>query len=510
MRSPNASFRTRLTLRFTALMAVVFLIVGLAAVALFRRTLTTQLDGALLRLAAIEASAVSDPSRAELHFHEGTFDPPLNAGVGELTRYAEIRDTTGRVLLRSSSLGSRDLPMSPRALSAMQRNNLLVASMPWAGGALRTLYYPLAPAGAVPPGAFLQIAAPLAPVDAVLSVLVQVLVGLGLLATATTFVGGWALTTRAIRPAREIAEQAEAVSAGSLGARLHAHADAVEYHRLVAVLNAMLARLEAAFEAQRRFVGDASHEIRHPLAVLRAGLELALRRQRSDHEYRAALANAVCEVERVSTLADGLLLLARSDAGVLHPRRAPHDIGVIVASAARRAQLLADERDVRITLCGSPVDGHGSPQPGPVSADVDPELIARALDNLLGNAVKFSPGGTTVRIEIEPLDGYVAVHVIDHGPGVSPANRTRLFERFFREEPDRRTDAGAGLGLAIAQGIAAAHGGVITYTAVEPSGSRFTLRFPALQAPYQDAEAQAEPSLKNSSEFDHAGFTVGD
>ena len=479
----TGSFRVRLTLRFTALMAALFILVGVVAVALLRQLLTSEFDGTLVRLAAIEASALSDAhSPSELHFHEGTFDPPRSEGLVELVRYAEIRRPDGGVVVRSRSLGVRDLPFQAPDLSTARKDQIVVGTVRWNEQVLRAVVYPLAPFGAVGEGYVLQVAASSEPVTRVLAVLVRFLVGLGMSATVLTFVGGWVLAARAIRPAREIAEQAEAITAGSLAARIHAHADASEYQRLVAVLNAMLERLEAAFDAQRRFVADASHEIRHPLAVLRAGLELALRRERATAEYRDALADGLAQAERVSVLAEDLLLLARSDAGVLQPRREPCEMWAVVRAACGRSRLVAEVRDVRVEVVASKVSGAISSEDDerrePVAATVDVALVDRALDILLDNAIKFSPSGGAVQIELEHDARAVCLHVIDAGAGVAPEHQSRLFDRFFRGDAARVTGSGAGLGLAIARGIAEAHGGTVAYEPGSLGGSRFTLRLP--------------------------------
>lgn len=484
------SFRARLAGRFAALMTVVFTLGALAAVALLRQALVGQLDATLLRLGAIEAATLLDAPADQMRFHEGVFDPPMGEGreLARLVRYAQIWGLDGRSVLRSRSLGPRDLPLAPGALTAAARDDVVTTGTAWKAGALRTVYLPLARLGPGHERHVLQVAAPLAPVYEVLRAMAWALAGLGAAATALTLVGGWALAGRAIRPAREVAEQAEAITAGSLGARIHAEADAVEYDRLVAVLNAMLARLEAAFEAQRRFVADASHEIRHPLAALRAGLELALRRERSAADYRAALAEGVAQVDRVTDLATGLLLLARSDAGVLQPRRVPTDVRTLAAAACRRASLVGEVRGVRV-VCGTVPDGSVARSAlvgvgaGDMVAVVDPTLVGRALDNLLDNAVRASPDAGTVRVQVTRDADAVLVQVADDGPGVAPAHRARLFERFFRADPARASDGGAGLGLAIVKGIAEAHGGTVAYTPGGQRGSVFVLRLPAVSVP---------------------------
>lgn len=463
----TGSFRLRLAVRFTALMAATFLIAGLAAVTTLRRVLTAQFDGTLLRLAAIEASAVSDSPDSAVHFHEGVFSAQSRESLIELARYAEIWRADGTPLVRSQSLGLRDLPGSLDAFAAARNGEVVEVTLNWEGTAIRSVYYPLALVRPVQKGHILQIAAPLQPVSDVLATFVRFLLGLGFVATALTFVGGWALATHAVRPAREIAEQAEAITAGSLGARIRARVTATEYERLVAVLNGMLGRIEAAFEGQRRFVADASHEIRHPLTVLRAALDLALRRDRSVPEYRAAIQDAIDQADRVSALAEGLLTLARADAGVLNPHREPHDLGVVVMAASQRMELVARNRNV-----------HLKARVEPVTVSLDSALVGRALDNLIDNALRFTPVGSTVSLAVELRQGTACVHVADVGPGVSHEQQPQLFERFFRGDLSRGAEGGAGLGLAIAKGIAAAHGGTVTYSPNLPTGSVFTLCLP--------------------------------
>ena len=463
----TGSFRARLAVRFTALIAATLLLVGAVAVLLLRHVLTTQLDSTLLRLASIEASAVTDSPDSAVHFHEGIFSAPRSESLMELVRYAEIWRADGAPVVRSQSLGSRDLPTSLDGFAAARHRQLTVLSLDWDGEPLRTVYYPLGLIGPAHEKHILQVAAPLKPLSDVLATFVRFLIGLGLAATALAFGGGWALATQAVRPAREIAEQTEAITAGSLGSRIRAHTDASEYRRLVAVLNDMLDRLQAAFEAQRRFVADASHEIRHPLAVLRAALDLALRRDRSPEAYRVAIQDAIQQTDRVGTLAEGLLTLARTDAGVLNPRRESHDLTELAAGACRGLELIAASRGVSLELRAEPL-----------AVALDPALIGRVLDNLIDNAIKVTPAGGAVVVQVERAGDAALVHVIDRGPGIALELRQHLFERFFRGDRARATDGGAGLGLAIAKGIAEAHGGSMTYAPHAPAGSRFTLRLP--------------------------------
>jgi signal transduction histidine kinase len=216
-------------------------------------------------------------------------------------------------------------------------------------------------------------------------------------------------------------------------------------------------------------VADASHEIRHPLTVLRAALDLALRRDRSADEYRTALADGISQADRVSALAEGLLTLARSDAGVLNPQFEAYDLADLVADAGRRMEIFALARNVRLDVRTAAES---------LIVRLDSALVGRALDNLIHNALKFTPAGGAVGVFVEGVGADAVVRVVDTGPGVAPEQQAHLFERFFRGDPSRAAEGGAGLGLAIARGIAEAHGGTVSYAPRTHTGSEFTLLLP--------------------------------
>jgi len=268
----------------------------------------------------------------------------------------------------------------------------------------------------------------------------------------------------ALRPVESMRLEAEAVSASEPGRRLPLPAARDEIFRLGETLNGMLGRLEGALERERRFVADASHELRAPLSSLRTELELALRRERTRDELRAAVRSAAEEADRLSELAEDLLVLARSDAGRLPVQRA----------AVAAADLLGDVRERyarRVEEAGRTLEVRADP--GLVLA-VDRLRAEQALANLVENALRHGRG----RIGLEAVrhDGTVELHVHDEGPGLSPAFLGRAFEPFSREDP-ARPGHGAGLGLAIVDVIARAHGGS-AHAANEDGGTDVWLSLP--------------------------------
>jgi two-component system OmpR family sensor kinase len=257
---------------------------------------------------------------------------------------------------------------------------------------------------------------------------------------------GYGVATAALRPVEAMRAEAAAVSAAEPGRRLPLPRARDEVSRLGETLNAMLGRLERALERERSFVSDASHELRTPLALLRTELELALRKPRSEAELEQALRSAAGETDRLAQLVEDLLVLARSDEGRLALRRATVPVGEVLATVAERYRRRADEAGRTIAV----------EAPDGLVVAADAVRLEQALGNLVENA--FRHGRGTIRLAARELDGEIELHVLDEGAGFPPAFLERAFERFARAD-EARTEGGAGLGLAIVQVIAEAHGG---------------------------------------------------
>lgn len=280
--------------------------------------------------------------------------------------------------------------------------------------------------------------------------------------------GGYVVSRRMLRPVVTITDLATALQADALGSRLNLTLPNDELGRLAGAFDAMLARIDAAFARQRQFTGDAAHELRTPLSLMRSQVDLALSRERSLAEYREALQSLGGDIERLTQLVTTLLTLARADAGKLRIEREPVDLATIVASLIDAYQQRADE--LGITL----VDESDST---PVLADAD--LLVQLLVNLTDNALAHTPPGGRVAIGCEPRSRQACLWVVDSGDGIAPEHHARIFERFYRVDAGRARDqGGAGLGLAFCQAIADAHGGSLTVDSEPGRGSRFECCLP--------------------------------
>jgi signal transduction histidine kinase len=264
------------------------------------------------------------------------------------------------------------------------------------------------------------------------------------LALLLASLAGYGLAAAALRPVEAMRQRAAAVSPSAPG-RLPVPPSRDEISRLATTLNEMLDRLEAGFEHERRFVADASHELRTPLALLRAEIEVTLRRRRTAEELESTLRSAAEETERLSRLAEDLLLIARADTGAIPIRReavAAEDV-LATAAARSRAQANAAQRPIRV-------------EDTDLMLDADPERLAQAIGNLVNNADAHG-AGPIVLFALE-RDDTVELHVADHGEGFPEEFLARAFDRFSRAD-EARGRGGTGLGLSIVELIAAAHGG---------------------------------------------------
>src|SRR5215210_1562729 len=280
----------------------------------------------------------------------------------------------------------------------------------------------------------------------------------------SSLLGYW-LARSALRPVEAMRAEAAAISGSQPGRRLPPGDSRDEIARLAGTLNEMLARLERAIERERAFVADASHELRTPLALLKAELELALRRPRTTAELEHALSSAAAETDRLVRLAEDLLVLAQSDDGRLPLRRnvvrACDLLGSVQAAFRIRAE--SSERAIEAEA----LDG--------IAFEADRIRLEQALGNLVDNALRHGAGA--VRLTAVERIGCVELHVLDEGEGFPPAFLPRAFERFGRAD-EARTSRGAGLGLALASAVAEAHGGTAHAVNREEGGADVWLSIP--------------------------------
>lgn len=384
-----------------------------------RHSMYREVDGALEARARSMAAAIEPDDGGEIDF-EYTQEFVRSFGpAGQDGLYFVIWDGRGQVYEAS---GDRTIP-KPAEVGLRSRGGFREAVV------------------AGPSGSTVLVGRRISEMKEKLRDLLRGIMGAGVGVVILALVGGWFLTGRAIRP------------------------------------------IKRAFDQKTRFTADASHELRTPLSIVLAQAELALSRDRSPQEYRQGFENTLQAAKRMKAVVDGLLTLARADAGKVNLRRERLDFGAIVQESVALLRPLALERGVTVSAVTPSVWVEG-----------DPDRLREAATNLVSNAIRYNRESGRVDVAIEAVSSEAVLSVKDTGIGIPAGERSHVFERFHRVDQARSRDSGgSGLGLAITQWIVLAHRGSISFTSEEGKGTTFTVRLPQLPA-----ERAAVPSPATS------------
>jgi signal transduction histidine kinase len=392
------------------------------------------------------------------------------ASTGEESSVVQVLSSAGVVVAASANIsGDARLlatPPTSRAVQVMTRSGLPIGDQ---GQSFRVLARPVTlPDG---PG-WIYVATSLEQVDLTTARLALLLAaGLPVLLLVVGL-ATWRAVGRALRPVEQIRSSAASIGGAEPGARVPVPPTGDEIARLAETMNGMLSRIEAAALRQREFVGDASHELRSPLAALQTELDVAVAHQ--SHDLPTELLGRLSgQTRRMAELLDGLLFLARADEGATQRRHEPVDLDELILAEA-----------ARLRAAGTTVSVIG---PDAARVRGSHHDLARLLSNLGDNAMTHARSSVTLSIRVE--DGEAVMTVADDGPGIPEADRERVFERFTRLDQARSrtaTGGGAGLGLAICKQIVQRHGGQITVEGGE-AGARFVVRLPLTASTAADA-----------------------
>jgi signal transduction histidine kinase len=447
------SLRGRLTLVFSLVAAVAVGAFALALSLLVERAVWAPLDAGLVE-EATTLSALVDLPAGRLEAAVRAIGEEEDLGPGKFVR---VVGPNRQVLARYSMVPPVVAERRPKQLGELQ---LLTVGQGRA--AHRVVWAPGPSGGWVVLG--VRVAAQVALARRAKTVIGVAAAALVLLLTTLA----WLVSSRATSDLNRLATELETIEAGSLDRRLAAR-PTTEVNRVVGVLNRMLGRLESAVTHLTRFTADAAHELRTPVAALRAHLEASIARARTLDEHRAGLVDALEQAERLQRLSEDLLRLSavESDAADLVRRMEPVRFDALVREVAESLTPIAEEQG-RPFACSAAT---------PITLRGVPSLLKRVVLNLVDNAFRHTPEGTPVRIDLTIRDDVASLVIADRGPGIPPAELGRMFERFRKGV----TTGGSGLGLPLAQEIAYRHGGRVGLLANPEGGTIATVVLPLLQ-----------------------------
>ncbi|MDD2902536.1 MAG: heavy metal sensor histidine kinase [Syntrophales bacterium] len=461
------SIGARLTFWYAAILSVTLLVLGGTAYGLLAYSLSHDLDASLQGVAKMSAEqagaangAFLPPDVDELFRHFFGFSP--------LNRSFEMFDTRGRRNLPQPGSRAGKLPLSPQAFKNALRGLSTFETLERSGPyPFRVLTMPVIKAGRVVN--LVQVGISLENVIETRRRFLLIMAGVLPLGLLLATAGGWVLARRALKPVDQMTRAARRISGEDLTERLQETGTDDELDRLAKTLNEMLGRLDDFLGQIRQFSADAAHELQTPLTILKGEIEVALRSPRTPVEYQQVLNSSLEEIERISSLVAGLLLLARADRGVLRLDLRPLDLPELLQEVGEQLRLVAENREVSLN--------YGVLEPSVIQGDR--EHFQRLLLNLIDNAIKYTPAGGSVTLSLRCLGQEAQVAITDTGLGLTEEEQAQIFHRFYRAEAARsQSGGGAGLGLSIAQSIAAAHGGKIEVESLPGRGSTFTVSLP--------------------------------
>ena len=456
----NLPIRARVTVWYIALLAGLIATLGVFVVIRLRTDLINGVDASLDTRAA--QISLGFPGARDGEFQDVS-DASLNGLPGGESA-AQLLDERGTVL-ETSGVPAGEAAMIDQPQTAAALGGTTVRASEDLGSDAET-FRVLAVRLPGSPGRVIVVATSLDTVDASVSHLtfLMLLAGPALLVVAGF--GGWWLAGAALSPVSRMTKQASQIGIGHLDERVDVPDTADEIHDLAVTMNAMLERLERGVQDQRRFVADASHQLRTPLAVMLSEIEVSIRDPHVTPGSREVLASVQQEVEEMCATVEDMLTLARADEGQLVLVREPLDLREVASEVRESLAKMARSADVDVRVQGSAA---------PVFADR--RRIEQVVRNLLANAIRYVGRGGHVVVSTWRKSGEVGCEVRDDGPGISAAALPHVFDRFYRADTSR-TGPGSGLGLAICREILAAHSGAIRVESEPGKGSEFTFTLP--------------------------------
>lgn len=454
--------RWRLTGWYAALLAAALVILGVALYFGLREQLYANFDDQLHSQANLLLTTVQVKNGDQLAFAPNQNRDPEN---GE--HFVRLLNTSGQSVSDTSTALNNGVPVDPVLVRAALQGETLFSSRQVDGQTLRIVTLPVRNGDTVV--GVLQLGAFRGDVDDALNTL---LVTLAIMAPAVLLlagIGGYLLAGRALAPVAAITRLAGGIGADDLHARLNLPLPDDELGQLARTFDSMLARIEDAFSRQRRFTGDAAHEMRTPLSLMRGWIDLALARPRSPAQYREVLRDLDDELARLTDLVATLLALARADSDRIMIERAPFDLANTIGLVLEQYAPTTAEQGVSLK---------GETAPCPIEADED--RLVQVLVNLLDNALAHTPAGGTIVVGCRRDESECRLWVADTGTGIAPEHLPHVFDRFYRADSGRaRAQGGAGLGLSITRAIIEAHGGTIALTSEPDQGTRVDIGLPA-------------------------------
>jgi len=458
------SIRWRLTLWFTLILCAILILSGTVFYALLHRHLVNEIDSDLkVYSARVHGTLHSDQVPQILDFNVIHSSLPPIDEFASPGMYLQIVDGSGNVVIKSDNLGEQALPVDPSLIDGGFEGNVAIETV--ASGSSASVRIMASPLYLNDQTLVLEVAQSTGHVDTTMSEVRWSLLVVVFIAFVLAGVSGWVIVRRALSPVERVTRAAQNIETGSdLSRRVGYSGAADEIGRLAATFDHMIAHLERAFQSQKHFVADASHDLRGPLTATQMNLDLLKFDELKPEERQESLKAIEAETWRMASIVSDLAVLAELESGHLEHQEDVSLKGLLL-DTREWASLLAGNRRIVIA------------RQDDVWVRGSAHRLERLLRNLVDNAIKYTPDGGTITLSLFRDGGWAVLEVSDTGIGIAPEHIPHIFERFYRVDKARsRASGGSGLGLTIVKNVVEQHGGTVSVSSEPGKGSRFTVR----------------------------------
>jgi heavy metal sensor kinase len=464
-RLSSLPIRWRLTLLYGGILALILVVFSSGVYIYFKNSLQKSIDAKIRSIGEVISSSMTDVHDPNMF---GNFERYLENVLGRRpkNKLIQIMDSSGKIRAKSSDIEGENVATSFATVERGLMGEIVYETVEKLHARLRVITIPIMDKGKVT--GIVQVTTSLEDFDETMNRLLIVLI-IGIPASlGAVIVVCYYMAKKALKPVDQIRRTAVKISSRNLDEYIDFGGRKDELGKLAQTFNEMISRLRDSFQRINQFSTDVSHELKTPLTIIKGGTEVALRKDRSNEDYKRLLASHLEETDRMTSIIDDLLLLSKADSGDIQLKLEEVDLRDLMIEVYMEMKIFAEKKNVQLVIAN--LDD--------AKLKGDELKLRRMLRNIVDNGIKYTPPGGTVEISSAVQDGFVRVNVHDTGVGIADGDIRYIFDRFYRADRARKRETGSGLGLSISKWIAEAHRGTIEVESRASSGSLFAIKLP--------------------------------
>ncbi|HOC46112.1 MAG: heavy metal sensor histidine kinase [Syntrophorhabdaceae bacterium] len=465
MKSFSLPIKWKLTLWYGGILALILVAFCGFVYTYFQNSLQKSIDTKIKSIAEVLSSSMTETHGQSLF---GNFERYLENALGKKPKgkFIQIIDASGKIGARLNDLEAEAVPVSFVTLEKALKGEVVYETIETARPRLRMITMPILENKKVI--SIVQVGSSLEEFEDTMKRLLIIMIVSIITATGGTIIVGYFMAKKTMRPVDQIRRAAVKISSSNLDERIELKGRKDELGRLADTFNAMIARLKDSFQRVNQFSIDVSHELKTPLTILKGETELALRKDRTNEEYKKSLESNLEEIDRMSHIIDDLLLLSKAETKDMRLNLDKVDLRDLLADVCLNMKIFGENKGVEII----------AKELEDIRIVGDALKLRRMITNIVENGIKYGHAGGYVAVSACKQDGFACINVKDDGPGISSDDIKYIFDRFYRADKSRKRESGSGLGLSISKWIAEAHHGTIEVESTPSTGSLFIIKLP--------------------------------